>query len=79
VRTSEVAARLHVNTQTLRYYERRGLLPRPERTRSGFRANTGSTLNDVEELLNLADGPASCGDAKTMARTRIADLQPRPA
>jgi MerR family mercuric resistance operon transcriptional regulator len=96
VRTSEVAAAAHVNTQTLRYYERRGLLPQPQRTRSGYRAYTadavrvvrfvkraqqlGFTLDDIEELLHLADGgPASCDEAKTMARTRIADLQRRIA
>ncbi len=33
----EVAARAEVNVQTLRYYERRGLLEEPERSRSGYR------------------------------------------
>jgi Hg(II)-responsive transcriptional regulator len=72
VRTSEVAAQARVNTQTLRYYERRGLLPEPERSRSGYRAYTpdavrvvrfvkraqqlGFTLGDIEELLHLAEG-----------------------
>ena len=94
MRTSEVAAHAQVNTQTLRYYERRGLLPEPERTPSGYRAYTpdavrvvrfvkraqqlGFTLDDIEDLLHLADGgPASCEEARTMARTRIADLQRR--
>ena len=94
MRTSEVAAQAQVNTQTLRYYERRGLLPEPERTRSGYRAYTpdtvrvvrfvkraqqlGFTLDDIEDLLHLADGgPASCEEARTMARARIADLQQR--
>jgi Hg(II)-responsive transcriptional regulator len=94
VRTSEVAARAQVNTQTLRYYERRGLLPEPERTQSGYRAYTaeavrvvrfvkraqqlGFSLNDIEELLHLAEGgPASCEEARTMASARIADLQRR--
>jgi MerR family mercuric resistance operon transcriptional regulator len=94
VKTSEVAAAAHVNSQTLRYYERRGLLPQPRRTRSGYRAYTadavrvvrfvkraqqpGFTLDDVEELLHLADGgPASCDEAKALARARIADLQHR--
>ena len=94
MRTSEVAAQAQVNTQTLRYYERRGLLPEPERTRSGYRAYTpdtvrvvrfvkraqqlGFTLDDIEDLLHLADGgPASCGEARTRARTCIADLQQR--
>jgi len=101
VRTSEVAAQAQVNTQTLRYYERRGLLPEPARTRSGYartrsgyRAYTpdavrvvrfvkraqqlGFTLDDIEDLLHLAQGgPASCDEARTMARTRIDDLQQR--
>lgn len=94
VRTSEVAAQAHVNTQTLRYYERRGLLPEPERTQSGYRAYTpdavrvvrfvkraqqlGFTLDDIEDLLHLAQGgPASCDEARAMANTRIADLQQR--
>jgi MerR family mercuric resistance operon transcriptional regulator len=72
VRTSEVAAQAHVNTQTLRYYERRGLLPEPTRTPSGYRnygddavrvvrfvkraQQLGFTLDDIEELLHLAGG-----------------------
>jgi DNA-binding transcriptional MerR regulator len=94
VRTSEVAAQAQVSTQALRYYERRGLLPEPERTHSGYRAYTpdavrvvrfvkraqqlGFTLDDIEDLLHLADGGlASCEEARTMARIRIADLQQR--
>jgi DNA-binding transcriptional MerR regulator len=38
LRAGEVADRAHVNVQTLRYYERRGLLPEPRRLRSGHRA-----------------------------------------
>lgn len=96
MRTSEVAAQAQVNTQTLRYYERRGLLPAPARTHSGYRAYTaeavrvvrfvkraqqlGFTLTDIGELLHLAGGgPASCEEAKAMARVRIADLQQRIA
>ncbi|MBL1076897.1 MerR family transcriptional regulator [Nocardia sp. 2] len=37
LRTSEVAAAAGVNIQTLRYYERRGLLAEPERTLGGHR------------------------------------------
>lgn len=94
MRTSEVARQADVNTQTLRYYERRGLLPEPERSPSGYRTYTadavrvvrfvkraqalGFTLDDIEELLHLAaGGPASCEGAKSMARSRIADLEQR--
>src|SRR5580765_4164069 len=37
MRVGEVAARAGVNVETLRYYERRGLLPEPERAPSGHR------------------------------------------
>jgi len=37
MRTGQVAKQAGVNIQTLRYYERRGLLPRPPRRDSGYR------------------------------------------
>jgi len=37
LRTSQVAAAAGVNVQTLRYYERRGLLAEPDRTSGGHR------------------------------------------
>jgi DNA-binding transcriptional MerR regulator len=95
-RTSEVAAQAHVNAQTLRYYERRGLLPEPVRTqRQRYRDHgdddavrvvrfvkraqqLGFTLDDIEDLLDLAGGgPDSCDEAWVMARSRIDDLQLR--
>jgi Hg(II)-responsive transcriptional regulator len=72
MRTSEVADRAGVNTQTLRYYERRGLLAAPPRSRAGYRdypvqavdllrfvkraQELGFTLAEVESLLHLAEG-----------------------
>jgi MerR family transcriptional regulator, mercuric resistance operon regulatory protein len=72
VRTSELAAQAAVGVETLRYYERRGLLDAPKRTASGYRSwspgavrvvrfvkraqEVGFTLADVEELLHLAEG-----------------------
>lgn len=41
MRTKEVADRVGVNTQTLRYYERRGLLPEPPRSPGGYRVYPG--------------------------------------
>lgn len=37
LRSSQVAAATGVNLQTLRYYERRGLLAQPERSLGGHR------------------------------------------
>ncbi len=67
-----MAARARVNPQTLRYYERRGLLAEPERSAAGYRAYTpqvvqivrfikraqglGFALDDVESLLDLVEG-----------------------
>jgi redox-sensitive transcriptional activator SoxR len=44
VRVGEVAERAGVNVETLRYYERRGLLPAPERTPSGHRRYDDETV-----------------------------------
>lgn len=67
LRTGAVAAAAGVNLQTLRYYERRGLLAEPERTLGGHRVypvetvmvlrvikaaqRLGFTLDEVAELL----------------------------
>lgn len=72
MRTNELATRAEVNPQTLRYYERRGLLVEPARTAGGYRAypdeavgrvrfikraqDLGFTLAQVRTLLDLADG-----------------------
>ncbi|HET7743300.1 MAG TPA: MerR family transcriptional regulator, partial [Gaiellaceae bacterium] len=44
MRVGEVAERAGVNAETLRYYERRGLLPAPERTPSGHRRYDEETV-----------------------------------
>jgi Hg(II)-responsive transcriptional regulator len=70
---SEAAEQAGVNVQTVRYYERRGLLPRAPRRASGYRefpAGTvrivrfikraqelGFSLDEVEELLRLQRSP----------------------
>jgi Hg(II)-responsive transcriptional regulator len=72
MRSGHVARQAGVNVETLRYYERRGLLPAPPRERSGYRAygsdavrivrfvkraqELGFSLDDVEALLDLAGG-----------------------
>lgn len=68
----EVASRAHVNKETVRYYEKRGLIPKPDRRRSGYRIFTqrhidqirfikraqqlGFTLSEIKELLELRLG-----------------------
>ena len=44
MKTGEVAAAAGVNIQTLRYYERRGILQEPERRSSGYREYPDSAV-----------------------------------
>ena len=69
LRTSELARNGGVNPQTLRYYEREGLLPEPPRLDSGYRLypesavarirfikrsqELGFTLDEIRDLLVL--------------------------
>jgi MerR family transcriptional regulator, mercuric resistance operon regulatory protein len=81
VRTGEVARLAGVNVQTLRYYERRGLLPRPVRTSGGHRVyapatvgllrtikaaqGLGFTLDEIALLLASGRRPSLRGRAVT--------------
>ena len=72
MRIGQLAARLAINPRTIRFYERAGLLPEPERTASGYRLyrhadeqrlrfiksaqRLGLSLGDIEELLAVRDG-----------------------
>lgn len=67
--TSELARRAGVNVQTVRFYERKGLLPAPPRTPGGYRRydadalrrlrfikhaqEIGFSLREIDELLSL--------------------------
>lgn len=69
----ELAGAVGVNVQTVRYYERRGLLPKPKRRASGYREYLSSdvarlefirraqalgfTLSEIEQLLALRVDP----------------------
>ena len=55
MRAGEVAARAGVHRETLRYYERRGLLARPPRDPSGFRRYPADTVERVR-LIKWAQG-----------------------
>jgi redox-sensitive transcriptional activator SoxR len=50
MRVGEVAARAGINVETLRYYERRGLLPQPEREPSGHRRYDEETVRFVRAI-----------------------------
>jgi MerR family mercuric resistance operon transcriptional regulator len=69
----ELARQAHVNVETVRYYERRGLLLRPPTSRAGYRRyggeylarirfiksgqELGFSLKEIDELLSLRVAP----------------------
>lgn len=69
MRIGDLAKKAGVNVQTLRFYEREGLMPKPARTNSGYREylhgdlnrvklirccqEIGFTLKDMKEVLEL--------------------------
>lgn len=89
MRTSELAERAGVSTETLRYYERRGLLHEPPRTAGGYRdypaaavgilrfvkraQELGFTLDEVAELLQLDAGGPDGCDAARVLAVRRRD------
>lgn len=48
MKIGELADRAGVSIDTVRFYERRGVLPRPERTASGYRTYTPSTVERLQ-------------------------------
>ncbi|WP_303832468.1 MerR family transcriptional regulator [Asticcacaulis taihuensis] len=91
----ELSRRTGCNIETIRYYERIGLMPTPPRrgryrsyggdhvARLGFvrRARElGFTLDEVRALLGLAAiGPASCAEVRDVAASHLKDVRARIA
>lgn len=89
----ELSRRTGCKIETIRYYERVGLLPKPIRlgryrsyrtddvNRLGFvrRARElGFTLDEVRALLRLAaGGQASCKEARSLAASHLKDVRAR--
>ncbi|WP_199753211.1 MerR family transcriptional regulator [Actinoplanes sp. ATCC 53533] len=95
LRTSEVAEQAGVNIQTLRYYERRGLLPEPHRSNGGHRLyppdtiallqvikaaqRLGFTLDEVADLLDAGRRRHPSPDLRERAIGKIAEIDQKIA
>jgi MerR family transcriptional regulator, mercuric resistance operon regulatory protein len=90
MRSGEVAAAAGVNPQTLRYYERRGLLAEPVRSLGGHRVypddavttlrvikaaqRLGFTLDEVADLLTVQRADTGL---RSRAATKLAEVEAR--
>ncbi len=79
-----------VHVETIRYYQRLGLLPEPERPLGGIRRygssdidrltfvktaqQLGFSLNEISDLLRLEDG-SHCQDASVLAEHKLLDVR----
>jgi MerR family transcriptional regulator, mercuric resistance operon regulatory protein len=88
----QLAREAGVNVETVRYYQRRGLLAVPERPNGSIGRYTsaaltrlrfikrsqslGFTLDDVQALLSLDDGQA-CSAARSIGEHKLADVRQR--
>jgi MerR family copper efflux transcriptional regulator len=86
-----VARAAGVGVETIRFYERSGLLAPPPRTAAGYRQygpdavqrviflrriqRFGFTLAEASEFLTLQEEGAACADGQRLARSKIAALE----
>ncbi|AGS38555.1 Hg(II)-responsive transcriptional regulator [Cycloclasticus zancles] len=86
---SKVAKTLAINVETIRFYERRGLIEQPAKPEVGYRhypndtinrirfikrsQELGFTLNEIANLLNLNDSP--CGQVQELAEHKLAAVK----
>jgi len=91
LRSGQVAERAGVNVETLRYYERRGLIAAPSRSLGGHRTYSddtvallrviksaqrlGFTLDEVAELLETSSRAHPTADLRTRAVAKIDEIE----
>ncbi|MFM2059966.1 MAG: hypothetical protein RLY71_4351 [Pseudomonadota bacterium] len=89
-----LAATAEVSVETIRFYQRRGLLGEPRRPPGSVRRygpadvarvrfvksaqRIGFSLDEVAQLLQLEDG-TRCGEARQIATNRLLDVRQRRA
>ena len=89
---SGLAQAAGVNVETIRFYQRRGLLAEPDKPLGGIRRygeaevarvlfikaaqRIGFTLDEIAQLLQLDDG-TRCKEARAIAEHKLADVRQR--
>ncbi len=67
----QVASHAGVNVQTIRYYERRGLIPEPERTPSGYRRYTDEVVRRVGFIKRAQELGFSLSEISDLLKLRV--------
>lgn len=89
----ELARRSGVGHETIRYYERESLVPRPPRTAANYRRyplsavtrlrfirmakGLGYTLDEIRELLSLQDANGDRAEVKKLAGHKLRQIRAR--
>jgi MerR family transcriptional regulator, mercuric resistance operon regulatory protein len=89
-----LAERAGVNVETIRFYQRKRLMPEPKRAQGGIRRygeaelarlrfiraaqGLGFSLDEVAEVLKLEDG-TRCGEARRLAERKLEDVREKLA
>ncbi|MGH9959442.1 MAG: MerR family transcriptional regulator [Pyrinomonadaceae bacterium] len=89
----EVAAQSGVSIDAVRYYERRRLLPRAQRSGGGFRLfrpeaverirfikqaqDFGFSLQEISALLTTGGGDSECRNVRDVLRTKLMEIDGR--
>lgn len=76
MKIGEAAKRLGIDPRTLRYYERIGLLPEPERTSGGYRAYSARHIERVEFIRKAQLLGLSLGEIKEIMAFRDQAIPP---
>ncbi|HUS07547.1 MAG TPA: heavy metal-responsive transcriptional regulator [Bryobacteraceae bacterium] len=71
LRIGQVAQRGGVNLQTIRYYEREGLLPEPPRLQSGYRVFPEDTVRRLHFIKRAQDLGFTLAEIKELLALRI--------
>lgn len=90
---SQLANSAGVNVETIRYYERRGLIEQPDKPTNGYRRYPETTLNrirfikrsqdlgfsldEITQLLALGESP--CQEVQGMAEQKLASVRAKIA
>ncbi|MFT6068079.1 MAG: DNA-binding transcriptional MerR regulator [Bacteriovoracaceae bacterium] len=93
MQTKDITKLTGLDRETLRFYEKKGIIATPKRTSSGYREyseevidrinftlmakEAGFTLSEIKELLNLKESGVNCKTGRDMALAKITEVDER--